>query len=90
MPDVVSPVPLIVIHGEQEDHEASAAVSVQPCTNCGTDPHCGHVYAVVHVVGHPDGHDFDLIFEPEDADRLVLQLRTASAMAKQQREAGLP
>jgi hypothetical protein len=77
-------------HGREEntddptDYEPTIAVGAEHCPWCSE--WCGHVFVVMRVVGHPDGRDFDAVFNPDEAERMGQVLVAAAQLAREEVE----
>ena len=80
--DVFERVPVLFGEWSNEDFELTIAVVVERCGNCPEGEHCGYVFVVMRIVGHPEGRDFDLSLDPDQAERLGQALLRAAGEAR--------
>jgi hypothetical protein len=66
------------------DYEPTVAIMVEPCGWCSE--WCGHVFVVMRAVGHPNGRDFDLVMDPDQAERMGQALIRSAERAREEIE----
>ena len=70
--------------GDPTDYEPTIAVVAEHCHWCSE--WCGDVWAIMRVVGHPGGRDFDIVFNPDEAERMGQVLVRAAQLAREEIE----
>ena len=79
----------MVRYGERDVCGVFATTATMGCEDCiASGDDCGRVYAVLRMVVEPgwDGRDFDISFEPEDAEQIGHELIRAARQAAEGRD----